>query len=65
MGSLKTNSEFQGAGVFGRKMTTLRDYDRLEQVGGAGIKYGKMRGKAFSGASGKSRHGLGRYSRLW
>lgn len=28
VGSLKTNSEFRGAGVFGRKMKTFRDYDR-------------------------------------
>lgn len=46
-------------------MKTFRDYDRLEQVGGTGVKFGEMRGKVFSGASVKSRHGLGRSSRLW
>lgn len=64
MGSLKTNSEFQRAGVFGTKMKTFRDYGRLEQVEGTGIKYGEMRGKVFSSASVKSRHSF-RASRLW
>lgn len=64
MESLKTNSEFQRAEVFGRKMKIFRDYNRLEQMGETGIKYGEMRGKVFSGTSVKSRHGLGRSSRL-